>query len=292
MPVGLNENPVGLVDPACPLDWSHPLNRGLVSRWKVIPNSGWRGGLTFRDLARGGKKPNDGTLVNGPTWVSSGRRGGNGAIYFAPGTTNSVTVSSLSSKIPGSYTVSAWFTETIWTSEQQILSAYSAPSDEVGMSVISSNVVRSYTSASGTSNNLVDGTTTLVSNTWYHYVLRIDTVALTKTLFLNGKVEAGPLGTTAPVTWNNATVYLGNISANGRDLFGKLDDICIHNRALSASEVSQLYQEQLRGSPETLRWVGARTYGFSEQAAATGGTPIFSSGILSSRIIGGGGIAA
>src|SRR6185437_5647427 len=48
-----------LLDARCPIEWSHPLNRGLEANWAVPPLSGWRGALVLRDLVRGGKAPND-----------------------------------------------------------------------------------------------------------------------------------------------------------------------------------------------------------------------------------------
>ncbi len=62
-----------LLDVRCPIDWQHPLNRGLVSEWAVPPLSGWRGGNTLRDLVRGAKPANDGTLNGGVTWQGGSR---------------------------------------------------------------------------------------------------------------------------------------------------------------------------------------------------------------------------
>jgi hypothetical protein len=71
----------GFIDTACPVDWAHPLNRGLVADWTILPIPGWRGGLTLRDLVRGGRRPNDGTLTAGPTWGGAkGRPGGFGSL--------------------------------------------------------------------------------------------------------------------------------------------------------------------------------------------------------------------
>ena len=49
-----------------PVNWKHPLNRGLVSWWRVLPK--FAGGLRFADLCH----KNQGTLA-GPAWSSPGR---------------------------------------------------------------------------------------------------------------------------------------------------------------------------------------------------------------------------
>lgn len=290
MPVGLNENPVGFVDPAMPLDWSHPLNRGLVSRWKVIPNSGWRGGLTFRDLVRGGKKPNDGTLTNGPTWVGGGRRGGYGALSF-DGTDDYGAAPANITGFDLYESVSCWV---------RLDNAGTFPVMVGGTSNWGGNEFRFAWSsrqpeffAGGNANSAV-AATALTLGQWYHVCGTADqsTVNVTAKIYVNGVLDGTDSRTIGVAVANASWRYFGSRSGSNLFLQGALDDVCLWNRELSAREVSQLYQEQLRGSPETLKWVGARTYGFSEQAAATGGTPIFSSGILSSRIIGGGGIAA
>lgn len=68
----------GLINPARPVNWSAPLNRGLVSWWRVVRNSGWRGGLTWRDLCR----RNHGTLTGGPLWTGPGDASAAGALFF------------------------------------------------------------------------------------------------------------------------------------------------------------------------------------------------------------------
>jgi hypothetical protein len=64
----------GIIDTRNPIEWRHPLNRGLVSWW--LPFGPWQGGGTLRDLAR----RNHGTLTNGPTWAAG--RDGFGAVKF------------------------------------------------------------------------------------------------------------------------------------------------------------------------------------------------------------------
>lgn len=55
----------------CPINWAYPGNRGLVGCWLPTLQPGWQGGNTLRDLVGlSGKKGNNGTLTNGPTWTA------------------------------------------------------------------------------------------------------------------------------------------------------------------------------------------------------------------------------
>jgi hypothetical protein len=93
---------------------------------------------------------------------------------------------------------------------------------------------------STTSSNAIgsgDSTTVISAGVWYHVVGTYD--GSTVRLFINGLLE-------------NSTSHSGNLSAStqnnligksGDALFaGQLDDIRIYNRALTAGEVSQLWQ--------------------------------------------------
>jgi hypothetical protein len=267
MPVGLNENPVGLIDPACPLDWNHPLNRGLVSRWKVIPNSGWRGGLTFRDLARGGKKPNDGTLTNGPTWVGGGRRGRYGAIS-TDGSDDTIIITE-----PGINSGSTDYVFSIWVYPNRSSVAYHAVFDMTSRHFcMFINDAGQFTYGENMTLGLTTATNGLSYGGWHHLVLT------RKGSDLSSYVDGVFKETVSNTGWISPAVqteihFGGNPSTGGSLWLGMYDDIAFWvNRSISATEVAQLYQEQLRGSPETLKWVGATTYGFSEQGGVVPAT--------------------
>src|SRR5262245_39512882 len=69
-----------------PVNWGHPLNRGLAGWWLALP--WWRGGMRWRDLC--GKS--HGLLTNGPVWKGAySRPGGSGAVDF-DGTNDIVTI--------------------------------------------------------------------------------------------------------------------------------------------------------------------------------------------------------
>jgi Concanavalin A-like lectin/glucanases superfamily len=83
---------------------------------------------------------------------------------------------------------------------------------------------------------------TYVANRWYHLVA---TFSPTKTdLYINGVLDNSGAATEAVIyyTHNGAHIGTENCGATLETFNGKMDDIRIYNRVLSASEVSQLYK--------------------------------------------------
>jgi hypothetical protein len=62
---------------------------------------------------------------------------------------------------------------------------------------------------------------------------------------------------------------------------GAIDDLCVWNRALAASEVRQLYDATSRRYDPTLSWIWPVTYSPPASAAAAGTTPYYG------RLVGG-----
>jgi hypothetical protein len=256
------------VDPACPVEWAHPLNAGRTSWWLRVPNSGWSGGLTFRDLARGGRMPNDGILTSGPTWVGpKGRPGGCGALSFVQASTQKVVLAktialSTSATVLG-WTVAFWAIQAADNDNGMVLGDDTDTSNFVWLSNTVGGV-RYRSNNNEDSNWTVSGANRTV---WSHYVLVQrwgSNVAGTPELYRNGQ----SLGTG---TFSNGITMrvLGQGYTSGSFGFsGSLDDVAVYSsRALSAAEVFALYNQSRRGHPDTLRWLGQRTWFPPSQAA-------------------------
>lgn len=90
----------------------------------------------------------------------------------------------------------------------------------------------------------MSGNTTLVANNWYHAVVTYDgyTVTNTMKLYLNGIVDKSANPTGVPnVTGSNLVIGMDN--AHDWSYFGQMDEVRIYNRALSATEVTELYNQ-------------------------------------------------
>ncbi len=271
------------VDTCQPLNMSHPLNRGLVSRWQNLPLGQWGRGTTFRDLNRA--SVNDGTLNGALAWAgSAGRRGGHGRLSgFAGGATTSTYVdcgSSASLNPTGGLTLACWIYPT----------AFASANGESWCIGRDDNVLgRSYSFGFGTataswfqingSGSTFTGTATpsnwLTANEWNWLCATASSAggAYYTASPTSGLVNRGATTWATPNTTTGSTC-LGRrtFAANQDGMVGSMDAAVIYNRALSASEVAALYAEELAGCPEILRWVRpAKRWSTQVPAAATGG---------------------
>jgi len=86
--------------------------------------------------------------------------------------------------------------------------------------------------------NMSSNNSVITQNAWNHVVVTYDGANVR--FYVNGVAQGAPAYTTLPVNTVNAFV-VGNIADSSRPLDGKLDDVRIYNRALSASEIQRLY---------------------------------------------------
>ena len=83
------------------------------------------------------------------------------------------------------------------------------------------------------------GATAMQTNTWYHVAGVYNATTATMTVYLNGQVDDGALLGTVTASQQNSpeNVHIGR-RANGGFLFnGRIDDVRIYDRALTAAEI-------------------------------------------------------
>lgn len=249
-----------LLDCKSPIEWGHPLNRGLVAEWAVTPLSGWRGGLTLRDLVRGGRNPHDGTLTS-MTWQGAeGRPGGYGSL-LGNGSSGYVSVPGLAGNHIGTsgFGVAAWVNLSSKGSNNCIISKsdintvgrewiiyYASSNDRFNFFVQGSGGAKQVTA-----NNFGSPST----GTWYFVAGWVD-VGLNN---LYVSVNAGTADTTAFA--DTAVSLTCNVEIGRYDesnfLNGSVDAPMIYNRPLP---VAALYAESKRGNPDRWRWVPTRAW--------------------------------
>src|SRR5947199_4505297 len=84
-----------------------------------------------------------------------------------------------------------------------------------------------------------DANISLALNQWHHYLYAVTPNAYT--IYMDGvQVGSGSFSGT-PLLYNSSTRFRIGESAQGEFFPGMIDDVRIYNRALSASEVKQLY---------------------------------------------------
>ncbi|MFA6994532.1 MAG: LamG domain-containing protein, partial [Candidatus Paceibacterota bacterium] len=201
---------------------------GLVGYWNFDEGSG----TIAKDTSGNGR---NGTLTNGPVWTS-GKVGG--ALSF-DGSNDAVNTSGNSPSLAGNFTISIW---TRWNQFQNyggIVFNYTG-----GTAPYFNFFLSSYPSTIGF--NLSNGVTiqnlsqsyasvNIATNNWYLLDVVVDGSFVR--FYVNGT-----LAQSAPQTVSSiGGSFPFSISHSVNPFNGSLDDARIYNRALSASEISALY---------------------------------------------------
>lgn len=254
----MDDDPRNYLDPACPVDWSHPLARGLVGWWMVGPNPGWRGGATLRDLVRGGKKANDGTLTNGTSWRGSDRPGGRGHLQF-DGVDDYVALASNPFDAASAWSIAAWVKYT--GTARRI---YFSKGDH-GTATYFGLEVNHFEGGAGTWGLRSAGALCLfyaaglAPGAWLHLAATLPAAGAGSAgkQYVNGSLVTS----TVPPGGNHAASEATTLSRLGaRDvsgavslpLAGLLDDVRVYSRVLSAGEARALYDNSRLGCPGLL----------------------------------------
>lgn len=96
--------------------------------------------------------------------------------------------------------------------------------------------------ANGTANTIIHGTTAVNTGQWVHVaVTRVQSTGVMK-LYINGVLEATGTGGT-DLLGSNPVLSLGGTGTAATSLSGDLDQLRIHSRVLSVSEITGLQQE-------------------------------------------------
>jgi alpha-tubulin suppressor-like RCC1 family protein len=243
----------------------------LVGWWKLDDGAG----TSAADSSGAG---NTGTLVNTPTWTTSGMN--NGALTFN-GTTQWVNVPEAASlQLSGSWTVSAWVNlsalPTSGNTEAFVVKTgyYSDINYAIGVSnggygcagVAWVGWYQVY--PDGWSGAACYQPSAITTGTWYHVAATWD--GTTVTLYVNGAQVAQSVTGTVPATgagyMSIGQDYYGN---SGAFTSGTIDDVRVYNRALTATDVMTLYGSTGGSYPGTP--VSSLTQGGNDACGIAGG---------------------
>jgi hypothetical protein len=215
------------------------LEQGLAGYWKLDDGSG----TSATDASTNG---NTGTLTNGPTWTT-GQIGG--AVDF-DGTNDVITTSTV---VPNMGTVSAWVNTTAVLNSSDYYYF-------VGGAVAGNSMSLRFDSYSGYNRwefNMrgnfgtdvyVNGPT-LTTNTqqgWHHLTAVWDT-SKGASLYLDGAL----LNSTTTTTSAFASMALSIGNPSSATWLGKIDEVRVYTRALSAEEIAKLYKSTAPDNPDS-----------------------------------------
>lgn len=179
-------------------------------------------------------------------------------IYFDGSTGDKITIGKPSClNLQGQITVSAWCYFTSVSQYRYPVSDYNSggTNAQFALQHTNTNKMTFFWAVSGQQYPnpfTAAGTTTTVANTWYHCVGVRDGVsgAWTARIYVNGKLENSTNTATGPATQANAgNVTIGqpgDLVNSILPMVGYLNDVRIWDRALTATEIKELYIEEFK----------------------------------------------
>ena len=187
-------------------------------------NSYTSGSATWQDLSGNG---NSGSLTNGPTF-----NGANGGSIQFDGSNDYISMRNFIGNVT-TFTVCHWINLSSNQTTRTIFSNYTGNGWVTGISDGATNVIKFYLGGA-----TLYATYPLVINTWYHVCVTYNNG--NPSIYINGILNNTTAGTISfsSLATNNDIGRLGD----GRQYFnGKISNIQVYNRALSAAEVLQNY---------------------------------------------------
>lgn len=238
---------VSQVNYQSPVNWAHPLNRGLVSWFKVLPQR--RGSLVWRDLCRRNDLDLDGGMTPA-SWVSSYGR----SSLILDGTANFLTPGTIDQYIPdlqGAFSVGFWVRTSLGDAGNRAAFGCSYSAGPYWYMAIEQNSSRGVycNFRSDSSNTTSFSTTTKINDAIWHYVFVTKTGVLASgiNLYIDGINQS--LNVHADAT-PNAMNESQNWSIGGRNtapstvaslLPGEIDDFRIYDHKVSKARAVAYY---------------------------------------------------
>ena len=214
---------------------------GLVGYWPLDDARG----LSAADLS--GNNHN-GKLNNSPVWTT----GKVGAALIFNGLNTAIDINTSVLNTSNSFSVAAWVQ---LADLNKWHTAVSQDGNDISgfflQFTASSQFAFSLVNSDSTSGTAIRATSKFnpVVNTWYHLVGVYDASAKQSSLYVNGVLQSSQ---TVPAAWNaGGETVIGRAKWGGNTDFwnGKIDDVRLYNRALSATDVSDLYGLAAANSP-------------------------------------------
>ena len=214
---------------------TYALSSGLVAAYSFDEGAG----TTAADASG---RANTGTLVNGPTWAA----GRNGTALQFDGTNDRMRINHADSlNLTTASTFSTWIYPTAaQTGWRTILQK------EVDAYFLSSTTSTGVPATGGTLNSScchdVFAPGALPLNTWTHIAATYDGAQMR--IYING-VQVASAARSGTYQSTTAPLWVGGSAWYGEHFQGRLDDLRIYNRALSAAEIQTDMAASVAGSP-------------------------------------------
>jgi hypothetical protein len=208
---------------------------GLVYAMDAGSARSYDGTTTLNDLV----SSNTGTLTNGVTYQSI-----NGGVFDFDGTDDYIVISNANSP---QFTANQAFTISYIVYLNRVTGTYMAPvmkgyfGSSYGHLIGASNLFLVYTDNDSSPELNLSGMLTNDANKWVSITQTYDGSRIY--VYRNG-VLAGQSGTGVSFTINTSPLYFGSNNSTGYYLDGKMANLKMYNKALSAAEVTQNFNAQ------------------------------------------------
>jgi hypothetical protein len=259
------------LDALAPVNWTHPLNRGLLWHGSGWPNPGWSRGLTLRNAAglSSGKNPNHGTLTSGPTW-GPGCPDGTRALTF-DGTTQYVNAPVLFQG-QASVTMGCWFRIAAVGADRTLLSGGTAgvTNSQMRLMVRSTGAVRlNLVSSAGGQQTSDIGTVT--ANKWHYAACgwEYTGTGFNVSVQLDGSVTSSTFTSAGFNTFDYFAVGVMRWNVPIQFFNGSIAGAFVYDRYPTPAQMRARYVESKAGYPRLLNW--HRPWSFGTEVVGGGG---------------------
>lgn len=195
--------------------------RGLVAWYPMRLGTG----TTLKDYSA---SANTGTLTNGPTWTWDD----GWCLAFSSGSSQYVAPGSTLVDVTTTFTIATWFYFTTGSRANPLVGLFATGNARLR---VDTSDTLNWAFFDGDTDAYLNSTG-LSTSTWYHGAVVRDTSS-GMLLYLDGSLVDSNAETGNPSA-SAGSDALGNFSVNYLD--GRLDDVRIYNRALSAEEIAYL----------------------------------------------------
>lgn len=211
-----------------------------ISAFAQIPTNGLVAWYPFNGNANDGTANGLNGIVNGAT-LTADRFGNSNSAYLFDGSSNFIEIPDDNLlDLSDNFSLCAWIKVNDSVQIEQAIIGKQRLSGHTGYNLLFNNV--SFGMNNGSQNQIVYLSTQICNKGW-HLLIGTYNGSVGK-LYIDGDSVAFK---TFSMSLLNSTmpVYIGKEFANGRYFDGIIDDVRIYNRALSASEISALYDENI-----------------------------------------------
>ena len=247
-----NMRPINMADP---VNRQHPLNQGRVSWWLGLPELS--GGRCIYDLMQSvpGVLTNMTTAATG--WAASTRPGGYASLKLDGATVGAYVDTKVTGIVGPPLTFTAWVYRTTGTGQRAILG--NSSSNGIFMLAANGSFPLTYVWENTPDEYFATTGLDVPFNAWSFAAVSITATAATVYLVPSGGVLQSWTNTKAHTTHTIGPMYIGSDRLHNDWYWpGGIDDVSIYNRALSSTEIFELYNISKAGYPGLLNRIPQR----------------------------------